>query len=399
MKSSQLTLAIIGVCILFFGTCAYGFGEEDISVHGFVSQGYMKSFENNYFGKTTKGSYEFNEIGINFSKMITDDLMFGVQLFSRDIGNFGNNEFKVDWASLSYNLHTFLGFRAGKIKLPFGLYNRKRDADMLRTSIILTQSVYPEGLRDLLVGIYGASLYGIIPIGVLGYLDYELIFGDIDVPIGSPYIKDLVNKYELRKPENFVIFKTLDLDPMDITLDIYHMEGGMMIWNTPIDGFRLGGAAMRGKGSLELSPIELDIDFKGLNSLSMEYEIGGLTIVAEYMNIRFLALDEMTEIMGWYCGGAWEMTEWLSLGATYGEHYPEAADKDGSEFKSVGYPDYYAWQKETTISARFNMTEYWCIKLETHFINGLGGVSLSENDKEDAKQHWTFYAIKTSLQF
>ena len=78
--------------------------SQDIDIHGFVSQGYIKSTGNNYLSiKCKEGSFEFNEAGCSFSIQLTDELRGGIQLLSRDIGDQGNNEFLLDWAYADYH--------------------------------------------------------------------------------------------------------------------------------------------------------------------------------------------------------------------------------------------------------------------------------------------------------
>ncbi|HAO21106.1 MAG TPA: hypothetical protein DCQ37_11925, partial [Desulfobacteraceae bacterium] len=86
---------------------------EGIDIHGFISQGYLYSNKNNYLGESEKGSFQFNELGINFSKDMTENLRIGMQFFSRDLGETGNNAVEVDWAFGDYHWHDWLGFRAG----------------------------------------------------------------------------------------------------------------------------------------------------------------------------------------------------------------------------------------------------------------------------------------------
>ena len=66
-----------------------------------MSQGYFKSNDNNFLGKSKEGSFEYNEVGLSFALPISDELRFGMQLFSRDIGEYGNNDFNVDWANIT----------------------------------------------------------------------------------------------------------------------------------------------------------------------------------------------------------------------------------------------------------------------------------------------------------
>ena len=82
-------------------------------------------------------------------------------------------------------LAPWLGLRAGRIKLPFGLYNEYSDIDSARLSILLPQSLYPTRSRDFLLAQTGFSLYGSRRPGDLGALDYQLAFGTIFVDAGG----------------------------------------------------------------------------------------------------------------------------------------------------------------------------------------------------------------------
>src|SRR5437588_62671 len=69
-----------------------------VEVHGFISQGVLRTTANNYLARSDSGigSFEFTEIGINFTKSLTDRLRFGLQLFSRDLGPAGDYTAKAD---------------------------------------------------------------------------------------------------------------------------------------------------------------------------------------------------------------------------------------------------------------------------------------------------------------
>ena len=87
--------------------------EEDLSgvaIHGFISQGYMKSTDGNEYmtSGTDKGTFQFNEMGINFSKNVSDSLRIGTQLMAYDLGSFGNDEVLIDWAFADYNFNDYL---------------------------------------------------------------------------------------------------------------------------------------------------------------------------------------------------------------------------------------------------------------------------------------------------
>ena len=363
----------IFIVVLTLHFCLSGmvqaFENEDIMIHGFLSQGYLKSDKNNYLGNSEDGSYEFNEVGINFTVPITEALRFGVQFFSRDLGDFGNNDFQVDWAFLDYRWQDYAGFRSGKIKIPFGLYNRHRDADMLRTAILLPQSVYNEAYREMIISFQGASLYGMINFGQAGYLDYEVFTGTTDLGVYS--------EYEFDK-----------------------LQGGLLVWNTPVSGLRFATTYMQADGK---AIDTLDLDVSPVQVYSTEFERGPLLISAEYSNI--VAEVEGVKIMdaeGWYAGFSWQVWDWIETGITYSEYYPYSYDKKGKNWEAIGSPDYYAWQKDTTFSLRFNISEWWAVKLEAHLMNGVALLDDYPSIVEErlgADRDWTLYALKTSLTF
>lgn len=167
-------LAILGA-LISFATTAAAFDMESVRIHGFLSQGYLKSDTNDaLFAETSSnGTFEFNEFGLNVVSQVNDDLRVGVQLLSRDMGEIGNNEVEIDWAYGDYNYRNWLGLRAGKMKTPYGLYNYSRDIDAARTCILLPSSIYSEGFRESISTTIGIGAYGEPPGGV----EYQVVYG------------------------------------------------------------------------------------------------------------------------------------------------------------------------------------------------------------------------------
>ncbi len=171
LKQSQhlswLWSAFLCVGLLFQQNTAQA---QEVDVHGFISQGYLKSTGNNFLANTKYGTWEFTEIGINFGSYVTDELRIGMQLFARDLGALGNMDLELDWALGDYTVNDYLGIRVGRIKTPYGLYGETQDVDLVRTSILLPQSVYYLALRDILISFNGISLYGNIDFLYIFYL-------------------------------------------------------------------------------------------------------------------------------------------------------------------------------------------------------------------------------------
>src|SRR5690606_23975894 len=77
-------------------------------IHGFVSQGFIKTSKNNYLAQSERGSFEFTEVGLNVTKQITDRFRVGMQLFVRDLGPIGNYKPQFDWFYLDYRFFDWL---------------------------------------------------------------------------------------------------------------------------------------------------------------------------------------------------------------------------------------------------------------------------------------------------
>jgi hypothetical protein len=67
--------------------------DRELHVHAFVSQGFLKSTDNDFLADSSRGSFEFFEAGLNVSRAMSDQLRLGMQLFSRDLGP--NGDYKV----------------------------------------------------------------------------------------------------------------------------------------------------------------------------------------------------------------------------------------------------------------------------------------------------------------
>lgn len=397
MKKKFCMLMLVAVLAFTLGEkSGLAFEQEDIQIHGFASQGYLSSNGNELVDDSEDGTWEFNEIGLNLTMPIMDRLRYGMQFFSRDLGNIGNNEITIDWAYLDYSWRDWLGVRAVKIKIPWGLYNKTRDVDSLRVNIFLPDSVYFEGLRDFLMSTYGTSVYGAVKSGSAGYLDYELFVG------------------------------TGAFDELNgMAVDDMSMYGGGLFWTTPVTGLKVGATALSVKADVSLSyetgyvspiPNSLGV-YEAINAnyagtaelkhayvLSLQYEFKNLVFASEYAktdttidlisdNVVFPDNSTKMKVTGWYASIAWRALDWLELGAYYAD-----TDVDTNEAKFAGMPKYYTYKKDTALSTRFDINEYLMFKLESHFVTGIADLS-GYSTITDPEKNWEYYAAKISLSF
>jgi hypothetical protein len=366
---------------------AYEIGEVD--VHGFVSQGYVKTTQNKYLANSQKGSSEYHETAVNFSSNLDEKLRVGLQLLARDLGTLGNNEVKLDWGIADYHFKDWLGFRFGKVKVPRGLYNESADVDMLRTFVLLPQSNYYERIRLFTNALEGAAAYGNIPLGPVGSLDYHSVYGTFNIEANR--LGDLAKLAAL--------IPGADASKFDIQSDTCNFQ--QATWNTPLQGLRLVFSRGRASGSLYTGSKFVPYIFirPVVTSGSMEFIRNDLALSAEYEEFTHNPLSmTMGTSQGYYGRVSYRLFDWLEAGTYYGVYYADKDDKDGKAIQKYKLPDFAAYQKDWTSTLRFDITPNWLIKLEAHHLKGTAQVKGYDKPSE-LEKHWNLYTVKTTISF
>ena len=402
MKIIKIILIML---LIFEFFCHLISANQDVEIHGFLSQGFLKTDQDNYFADTESGSFEFNEFGINLSTQLNDQFITGLQLVSRSFGDIGENKISLDWAFADYRWKDWLGLRFGKIKTPFGLYNETRDIDMLNTNVLLPQSIYAESWRESLVSSTGLGLYGDLLFKFFGDIHYQALFGQVYIPTDGG-----VSKYIDRDG----MMKIVDLEqPKSYNLNL--------IWSTPINGLKFCSSLIYSKHKMQIninnhymygdlhlgtdiynqipSQIESILENKGAGDdltrsifsqsitldhfngieisdiwpkqatliydpltfvvLSAEYSWNNLTLAAEHMDIRAkyeMSLNEnnmflinpstVSNLEGYYISLDYRFTNWLKLGLYYSEYYNDKNDKKGNYHRYLNKDAAYIYSED-----------------------------------------------------
>lgn len=427
----MLRRSLMAICLLVpLGALAYDFSDT-VYLGGFVSQGYLNTADHNYLtADAREGSGKFTEAALSVSAQPMDNLRVGMQLLGRDFGAYGNTDVSVDWAYGDYRWRDQLGFRAGRIKMPWGLYNQARDVDMLRVPVLLPQSVYSENDRDLLIAYEGLGVYGSFNLDAWGELDYELGYGSLSMP--EEGLHHMVGEWDEggRAAEGQVAAETAELyglDPSSVTarfaelddleLNVPWIAGGRVIWATPVDGLRLALSGF--VGDVEASgyyrydvfvdqgeaipaylparrTLDADLDFKETHTTSLEYVRGGWTMAAE---VSTTDMGNETSL-GWYVSNEYRFCSRWSVAGVFSEFFPDRQDRDGSEWVDAGELDHRAWQRDYCLSVRADINEHWLVKLEFHAMDGTAMVLEGGPDPSDATdRYWRMLAAKTTFHF
>lgn len=406
MKNLLIAVLAITVGFSFFAaTTVQAMEFGGVEIHGFASQGFIQTTKENNFpvSNSGKGSFNFNDFGINFSKQLTPDLRIGLQLLAMDRGNYGKDKITLDWAYGDYRLKDWLGFRAGKIKLPLGLYNESRDNDALRTFIFMPQNEYYEYERDSIMAIAGGSIYGSVPIGAAGALNYQVQVGTL--PLTSD--GGTAINYSAYISTSDATLKVDDIS--STTAVVHHLE-----WRTPVDGLRatFSGLHTSFSGTAHGTDANVTADWKydGLHRyiIGVEYTYNDLVLASEYQmdDYRIMAnysdgsapLNLRLSSDGWYASATYRFTDWFELGGYYHETYGDRNNRDGMSLVNVGYVanDWNAWQKDTALTLRFDPVPNVVLKVEGHYDQGTW--LLSETSGSE-KKDWYIFATKATVSF
>jgi hypothetical protein len=390
MSSCRLFL-VAALLVLVGPAAALAADDEgplsDIEVHGFVSQGAMKSLRNNFLvPNTRRGSLDLTETAINFTKTVSDRMRMGVQLFGGGFVPTGAYNAKLDWFYFDYRWKDWLGIRAGRVKLPFGLYNEINDVDQARLPVLLPQSTYPVANRNFLLAQTGFEIYGYLGSERAGALEYRLYGGtivfDVTPTPGLPYLA-----------------RNVDFD---------YLAGGRLMWEAPIEGLRLGGSAQ---------VLRIDADIRGISDPSYngkielpavlwmgsaEYAAHDWLLAAEYgrwhtkidSNVAKpgLAAQPWTANERYYAMVAYRFTPHFQAGSYYAGYFPRADKREGRENQ----------QHDVAGTLRFDITSNWLVKLEGHYLKGTAYLNGSLNDDRAPallSSRWAMFLLKTTAYF
>ncbi|MBF0452354.1 MAG: hypothetical protein HQK75_16750 [Candidatus Magnetomorum sp.] len=447
MKTCHILLVLL--FLSFIPSITYGYTTnalEDIQLHGFISQGFVWSKTHNFlFDNLDHGSFEFNELGLTVSKNISDSLHLGIQFFSRDQGDVGNNTLMVDWAYADYHPTDILGMRLGKLKMPMGLYNETRDIDILRTCVFLPQSTYLEYYRDVLSGLHGIGLYGNIPFDFGGSIEYQIQTGTLKIG------KDGGVNTLLQNETNIETHPLMNIHSFSVD----HCLNGLFTVS-PFPGVRLGSSFIRTSTQVTA---DLDLDlrtvyadekayaelyYKGLidpeavlkdqidkgtlamlagaalnaevanvlaHTHSLEVNVDKLTLMMEYYHYTYhinIGIPDASTLVdddffteGYYGNIVYRFNDTFEAGLYYSCLYDNARDRKGERFEKLGENKYQAWLKDLSLSFRFDINENWTIKVENHWMDGTAFLMHANNPEKrhGLGRYWQMFAAKMTFHF
>ncbi|MDO6563733.1 hypothetical protein Q4488_10105 [Amphritea sp. 1_MG-2023] len=373
--------------------------DENLSVNGFVTQGFFYTDDNNVYGESSdNGSFDFHEIGLNAAYRFTPKLRGAVQLMSRQAGEIDNGEPKLDYALLDYrftdSVEQAFGVRIGRLKVPFGFYNETRDVAFTRPGIMLPQSIYFDQARDLELSIDGAILYGSISVPS-GWLDIDLLYGSpqTDTNVEYAYLSmDAAGKFD---DSEGVMGRV-----------IFNSDGGRVRIGTTLAEYRLGYEPAGGSWPYEFNEGDLKLN---VAMLSAQYNTEHWSLTGEYMvhDIDWtelggiFSLRPKTPLESYYLQLQYRVNSQWDLLLRYDHLMLDGNDPQGKlNSQLFGKKAYDFYSKDIVLGVGWQPNSDWLFRAELHNVEGTGWAAEQDNpDTGTLKKHWHIFALQATYRF
>jgi hypothetical protein len=372
-------------------------GAIDYQVHGYAAQGYVLSSDNDFFGDSTDGSFDYYEAGLNATVQVAPKLLFSAQAAIRDAGISDDGAARIDYALADYRLFseatTQAGVRAGKVKNALGFYNETRDVVFTRPSILLP-TVYgdSQNQRSLIFTAPGAQVYGGTVTGSHEWSFTGTLNAERDVRKSDERL--LVT---LPVPFDLRIGDSWNVQLMD------SIDGGrwQFAYSHFSAQFRLTTAAEFGLFG------RFDVD---LNVFSARYNAERLTITAEYAtvgndNLLRLGgtplLQTDTTADSGYLQAEYRINPQWTVMTRMDSVYRNRNDRSGRKFAAAnpGIDRRSQLGHDFTIGVNWRPDEHWGVWAEHHWINGTASLQALENPPPVREQRWSMLMLMAGYKF
>lgn len=371
-----------------------GMLPDRLKVHGFVAQSLFHTSDNNLFGQSDDGiSLGITEAGLNASYQAFDRLSLAIQGLYRRAGDVDRGSFRVDYglADLTLWQHDSgrVGLRAGRAKIPFGLYNETRDVAFTRPTILLPQGIYFERSRALLTSADGGSFYA----------EQRTDFGDFYFKFN--YALPLGNNKEIRSTLLGPIpTGEFSAKPAIATQLSYELGGGKYVFALSHMDLRLdyhpqAGEAVKA-GQSHIRPLMFSAQYNGEKlTLTGEYDYRWNTFKG-----YGIISDRQFATESWYLQGSYQLLPKWQATLRYDSVYSDVDNRGGANFEDYGLPAHAAFAQDWMLGIRWDITDSWMLRGEYHRVHGTYWLPQADNPARlQTAPNWDLFGLQTTFHF
>jgi hypothetical protein len=375
--------------------------SQQLKIHGFISQGLIDVNGSDFVNDEGKVSAELTEIGLNATYQLTDTLRVAGQVVYLDGGNRYAQGARVDYALLDWSVFTNERWQTniyvGRFKNNHWLYSSSRDVPFARPSIILPQSVYFDGFRDIAVGSDGIASKVSYSVTGYGDLDWQISYGVS--PISDKQTSNILSEFAQGSTNQ----------DYDAQTSVY--------WHPEFSAWRFGLSLLDASFTYEQgTPSNKNVFFDS-NFTFQFYTVNALyegelwEFSAEVYQQRFIidgfyspSFKRDNTGQGFYLQSRYKLSQRLTLLARYEDFYLDKNDKKGTlqeQHSSGAIPYYFGFHQDTTLGLNFDVTSSFAIRAEYHWVKGAGRLSpvVLPNTQLNNSETWQMWAVQLMYWF
>ena len=373
--------------------------EQDFQFHGFIAQGLIDVDGSNFVNDDRSLSPELTEVGLNASYQLSSNFRLAGQVVYLNGGNRYAEGVRVDYALLDWLVFDSPNWQAniylGRFKNNHWLYSSSRDIPFARPSIILPQSIYFDGFRDIAVGADGAAIK-------ISHSDDDYGNFDFNFSYGSNPISDKQAEIILSEFAQGTVKQDFE------TQASFYWQPAFSLW-------RFGASYLDSDFSYQASD-NVDLFFDGdfsfqtysINALyegeswefSGEFHQSVFTTKGFYHPLYYKA--PVAQRM--YVQSRYKVSNELTLLARYENFYSDRNDKNGDKLEENSgglIPAYFAYHRDTTLGLSYDFSSNLRLRLEYHWFQGAGRLTpvVLPNPKINDSKNWQLWAMQLMYWF
>jgi len=400
-------LIILFLCLFLLGTAGAQEPEKtrgklniEYDYYGFLTQSAIKTDGNNYFGKSNGKdiSFDYRELGLGGSLYFKNNLSLSGLVLSRDAGKTDNHKPSIDFLKVEYeNIKApggYINLSAGRIKLPFGLFNETRDMATSKPSVMLAQSVYSDHARQYLVHSDGF------------HINYHLPSKDSRQKLRILLKRSETVGHDNKETEAFFLGADhpgeLGSKPgVKLGIEYINYVSGTKLW---LEGSKSTITYEPASGDY-MPAGEIEID---LYIASISQELGKFTLISElflpslyYRGFEPIITDTDSEPLGRYVQVNYKHNAKLEFYARYDERFTDADDRSGENLSAAtGRLSHNFFAYDKAIGVLYHPTHNLTLGLEYHDINGTASLPIQDNPNLNGQvKNWKMLLFQASYQF
>lgn len=387
------------VCMLFT-SAAYGYelNNESWQVHGFLAQGIIDVNGTNFVSDEDELSTDLTELGVNASYRVNDIIRLTGQAVYLNGGNRYVEGARIDYALVDIGLlhdeNWLVNLYLGRYKNNNWLYSSTRDIPHARPSIILPQSIYFDGFRDIAMGSDGAALK-------ISYSSEE--YGNFDINL------------------NYGASKLSTKDVKLLLGDLVHGKGdqeydaqGSFYWQPELSPWQFGFSMLDAKFKYQ----HTELDFLTDATFTFQQYTANVMYEGEKWQFSSEIFQQHFTIEGLYFNGfenkslgqgafiqsQYNYNNQLSFLVRGERFYQDKDDKNGSKLEVISQgtvPRYFAYQNDLTFGVSYDFSSSFRMQLEYHQVEGTARLTpiVLPNAAINDREKWSIFAVQLMYWF